>query len=228
LQITQSLKPFIPCLLSVWTKHPELQSALEEPIRNLLFSLQVLQQEDSKEVYLLPFFLYQPGVESRTKLAFLPYFLSLLIQSLQKHRYILFPPNAATRSSVPTDVFISGRVRAAVLHSTRIILEAIEKISDPGKDQLERCLSRRALWTAVQRWGGYLEGNAEWSSMISQTIVETASLIEPHESPLSKASFQLLDVLINLDYRSCLVSTAEGSVGAKIVANALTVSKFLA
>ena len=205
-----------------------MREALEDPLKALVLSLPVLQQEDVSTAYLLPIFLYQNAILSRTKLVFVPRYLALLIGSLQQHRYALFPPSASTRSSVPVDVHISGRVRQAVLQSTRFVLESIDKVSSPTSELAARCDAIAGVWRAIQAWGGYLEGDEAWSSLLQRTVSDASRALAGADPALASAIYGVLDIAASLDYGATQLNikdeTDVQACSRNVLAHAMAVS----
>ena len=227
-QITSSIQPLAPALLSAWEANISIRHAIEDPFKALAFSLPILQQEDVSTAYLLPTILYHHDILPQTKLCFLPRYLALLITSIHQNRYALFPPTASSRSSVPLDVHVSGRVRQTVLQCTRFVLDSINKIASPASDQAARCNAIALVWQAVQTWGGYLEGDTAWSSLLQESVSETAKDLEGADAAFAGAIYEVMETAASLDYGATQLSADIASdmqtCSRDVLAHAISVS----
>lgn len=127
------------------------------------------------------------------------------------------------------DVHISGRVRQAVLQCTRFVLESISKVSSPTSDRGTRCDAVARVWQAVQAWGGYLEGDAAWSSLLQETISNTGKDLDGADAALAGAIYQVLETAVILDYGATQLNAKEEShiqtCSRNVLAHAISVSK---
>jgi hypothetical protein len=218
-------------MLSVWHQYPPLRGALDPSTKALLFSLPVLQTEDMSAGYLLPVIAFHSEISSATKLEFMPHYLSLLVKSLQQNRYTLFPPTGSSRNAVPLDVHVSDRVRQAVLLCTEIVLDTVDKISSPTADVTARCSSKTHIWQAIKDWGGYLEGDRAWSTLLQKTLTGVTRSPQSSEELLLGSIIELLNVLVGLDYPACQLTVLDGNECARssrtVFSQALLVSRRL-
>lgn len=198
-KITASLQPLISPLLSTWSRFPALHDALRAPIESLFFALPVLRQEDASAGYLLPLILYQPDIQAALKLDFIPHFFSLLVQALYHHRYALFPPSAASSSSTPADIIVSNKASQAILQLTRVVLEAIDKVTSDRADLEAQIKARAAVWKAVKAWGGYDEADQEWASLVRETAITTTRHLDSSAPQFEGCVFECIVALAQVD-----------------------------
>jgi hypothetical protein len=126
------------------------------------------------------------------------------------------------------DVHISGRVRQAVLQCTQFVLESINKVSSPTSDLAARYEAIARVWQAVQQWGGYLEGDEAWSSLLQQTVSETAQALDRADAAIAGAVYSVLETAASLDYGATQLNVKDETdvqaCSRNILAHAIAVS----
>lgn len=182
----------MPDFLESWPTSTPLHEPLRFVLRDLLFPVDILQTSTPIDLILqLPF------PDSRLLLDFLPEILSAFITSLQRQRYSVFPMTSAALSltrqkNIPPEIYVSGRVRDAVLQALISILQAIQEL-----DSEDHAWSAKlSVWKVIQQWGGYFEGDAKWSSLFLQTVQDASAVLREKEDSTVLA---LMNVLASID-----------------------------
>ena len=159
----------------------------------------------------------------------LPSLLRDLIASIQRYRYDLF--NQPSTSRLPYDVFVADKLREQIGVALSQIfcwlnnIEATAESSANGSIWSSRC----AIWGVVLAWGGYLETDASWASLVEDqarqagatlTILRTDITANQETANQETAEYvlQILTILERLDHR-------RASIGPAILGWCLAVSK---
>jgi uncharacterized membrane protein YvlD (DUF360 family) len=216
LQISQTvLSQDMSPLLSVWNNYEALRDTLRPLLSALFFPVPILQLSSSFTAVINAIVSRMssstsdlPASTSKAGMVFLPDLLSAYITALQAGRFAVFPPPASSRAEVPADVYVSAKVRAAVLAATTSALSAINDLSMTLADTSTRSTRWRAtggIWQVIQGWGGYFEGEAGWPALIAATLSEELAAIATMDADVDtqKALIATLTTCLELDYSAC-------------------------
>lgn len=146
-------------------------------------------------------------------MAVLPTLLSTFISATDRHKHTLY--NQASSSSKSSyDVFIAENVRLTAAQGLQILQERVNRVS--AHELQWDC--RKRLWSRVTAWGGYLEDESCWTSLLIADArrAEVDLVGTDDHSPI----LETLTLLENLDHHSA-------SVGPATVGWALAVSIFV-
>jgi hypothetical protein len=214
LQISQTIvSQDMAALLTVWNRHVGLRSQIQTLLGPLFFPIPILQTINSF-ASTTNAIISQASSKDRSAavvngLSILPTLLASYISALQSVRYTVFPPPATARADVPADVYISNRVRAAVLTATSSALITIKQLSSEmqSSDQLQSWEAIAAVWTAVHEWGGYFEGEAGWPALLASTIGQAVKQLEKTETATNITTKRMILAMVatglKLDYIAC-------------------------
>jgi hypothetical protein len=233
LQISQTIvSQDMAALLTVWNRHVGLRSQIQTLLGPLFFPIPILQTINSF-ASTTNAIISQASSKDRSAtvvngLSILPTLLASYISALQSVRYTVFPPPATARADVPADVYISNRVRAAVLTATSSALITIKQLSSEiqSSDQLQSWEAIAAVWTAVNEWGGYFEGEAGWPALLASTIGQAVEQLEKTETATNITTKRMILAMVatglKLDYIACN-NVQDGQGLMKLLAGTLLV-----
>ncbi len=221
-------------LLAVWSRHTELRAQLQPLLGPLFFPVPLLQTINSfastTNVIIANAITNDRSSAVINGLSILPILLASYISSLQSARYSVFPPPATSREDVPADVYISNRVRAAVLTATSSALIIIKQLGSgdmSSSDGVDPWQAISAVWVVVREWGGYFEGEAGWPALLASTISQAVEQLGKRETlanvTMKRTILATVATGLRLDYAAC-ENVQDGKGLMKLLAATLLVS----
>ncbi len=216
-----------------WGLNPSLDALHQSLLSPLLFPVAILQLPGGFQAALSAITAHQTGQTetvassaSKGSLLMIAPLLQAYITALKTGRYATFPP--PTRSDVPAEIYVSGRVRNAVLAAVEACLKQIDQLgkfwpASDGKGLAWR--AARGTWEAVERSSTYFEGESGWPKAVQSTIrqLEVATTQQPTADAAAEAAIMgTLRACLALDY-TCAAQSADGQALRRILGWTLSV-----